>query len=189
MKAGRQLKIVGTLRDAAGQPIADAELQVLFRSSVSPERPIASVRTDPLGSYNFTTSATTSGYLRVALNATPQLLPATGEVSVAVPAQTTLIADKRRLLNGQAVTFTGRLHALPPPGVNKLVEVQVLLSGRWQTFRTLSTNAAGRWKARYRFRRTRGLVRYRFRARLPDEAGYPFDQGGSRAVEIRVRGR
>ena len=189
VKAGRQVNIAGRLTDAAGQPIADAELQVLFRSSVSPERPIASVRTDPQGSYSFTTAATTSGYMRVALNATPQLLPVTGEVSVAVPAETTLIADKRRLLNGQAVTFTGRLRTLPAPGVNKLVEVQVLLSGRWQTFRTLRTDAAGSWKARYRFRRTRGLVRYRFRARLPQEAGYPFDVGGSRAVEIRVRGR
>ena len=189
VKAGRQVNIAGKLTDAAGQPIADAELQVLFRSSVSPERPIASVRTDPQGSYSFSTAATTSGYTRVALNATPQLLPATGEVSVAVPAETTLIADKRKLLNGQAVTFTGRLRTLPAPGVNKLVEVQVLLSGRWQTFRTLRTDAAGSWRARYRFRRTRGLVRYRFRARLPQEAGYPFDVGGSRAVDIRVRGR
>ena len=76
---------------------------------------------------------------------------------MAVPAETTLIADKRRLLNGQAVTFSGRLRTFPLPAGNKLVEVQVLLSGRWQTFRTLAHRRRGRWSARYRFRRTRGV--------------------------------
>ena len=63
------------------------------------------------------------------------------------------------------------------------------LSGRWQTFRTMRTDAAGRWAIRYRFRRTRGVQRYRFRARLPREASYPFAAGGSRSLTVRVRGR
>jgi hypothetical protein len=127
--------------------------------------------------------------LRFVFSGAPTILPASDEVRVAVPAETSLQANRRRLLNGQAVSFSGRVRSLPLPPGNKLVEVQVLLSSRWQTFRTLRTDATGRWSARYRFRRTRGVVRYRFRARLPAEAGFPFEAGASRPVDLRVRGR
>ena len=44
-------------------------------------------------------------------------------------------------------------------------------------------------RSRYRFRRTRGVQHYRFRLRLPREAGYPFEPGTSRSLTVRVRGR
>jgi hypothetical protein len=71
----------------------------------------------------------------------------------------------------------------------KLVELQVRLSGRWQTFRTTRTNEAGRWAIRYRFKRTRGVQRFRFHAALPREANYPFAAGRSRSLTVQVRGR
>jgi hypothetical protein len=86
------------------------------------------------------------------------------------------------------VTFAGRLRTLPVPPAGKLVELQARLSDRWQTFRTTRTDQAGRWSIPYRFRRTRGLQRYHFRAKLPHEAGYPFTAGGSRRLTVRVRG-
>ena len=92
------------------------------------------------------------------------------------------------MLNGQAVSFSGRLRTLPVPPGGKLVELQVRLSGRWQTFRTTRTDPAGRWAIRYRFKRTRGVQRYRFRVGLPREAGYPFGAGASRSLTVRVRG-
>ena len=120
VRAGRQLKIVGALRDSAGQPIADAELQVLFRSSVSPEQPIALRPNRPAGQIQLH-DACNHKRLRCASPSTPRRTscPRPAEVSVAVPAETTLIADRRRLLNGQAVTFTGRLRTLPAPGVKQ----------------------------------------------------------------------
>jgi hypothetical protein len=42
---------------------------------------------------------------------------------------------------------------------------------------------------RYRFRRTYGVQRYRFRARLPAEGAYPFTTGVTRVVTVTVRGR
>ncbi len=116
------------------------------------------------------------------------LLPAQGEVSLLTSAASTLRASPRRLRNGQSVRFSGRLRALPAPPAGKLVELQVVLSGRWQTFRTTRTQADGSWAIRYRFRRTCGLLRYRFRARLPAEAGYAFQTGYTRALGVRVRG-
>ena len=117
------------------------------------------------------------------------VLPASAEVSLIVPAATTAHVRPRNLRNGHAVTFSGRLRGLPPPPSGKIVELQVRFPTGWQTFRTIRTDADGRWSARYRFSRTRGVVRYRFRARLPREAGYPFDTGVSRSVSVRVRGR
>ena len=46
----------------------------------------------------------------------------------------------------------------------------------------------GRWSYRYRFTATRGTVRYRFRARVPREAGFPYTSGASRRVPVTVRG-
>ena len=61
--------------------------------------------------------------------------------------------------------------------------------GEWHTFRT--TRAApsdGRWRYTYRFDGTHGTRRYRFRARIPRENGYPFSPGASRRVAVRVNG-
>ena len=68
------------------------------------------------------------------------------------------------------------------------MEMQVRLPGRWETFRTMRSNDAGQWSVRYRFRRTRGVQHYRFRARLPAEGNYPYTAGVSRVVVVRVRG-
>jgi hypothetical protein len=95
----------------------------------------------------------------------------------------------RNLRNGHSVTFSGRLRGLPVPPSGKLVELQVRFPTGWQTFKTIRTNSTGKWAARYRFTRTRGSVRYRFRARMPRETGYPFDTGVSHSVSVRVRGR
>ena len=100
-----------------------------------------------------------------------------------------MASSRRRLLNGQSVLFSGRLRALPPPPGGKLLELQVVVRGRWQTFRTTRTDASGRWRVRYRFHATAGLQRYRFRARLPAEAGYPYEAGVSPTRVVVVRGR
>ena len=84
--------------------------------------------------------------------------------------------------------FAGRVRTLPVPARGKLVELQVMLSGKFQTFRSAHTDQAGRWSLSYRFLRTRGLQRFRFRVKLPHESAYPFDDGGSRSVQLLVRG-
>ena len=78
---------------------------------------------------------------------------------------------------------TGRI---PPAG--KLIEVQVFVRGRWRTFATTRSARRGSWHYDYRFDGTRGVQRYRFRARIPQESGYPFATGRSRVTQVRVRG-
>jgi hypothetical protein len=185
----RQVKIAGQLRTRAGDAISGAEVEILERSAVSPEHPVATVRTDQRGRWVYLVRATATSVLRVVHPGTATTLPSQREVNLLVAATSTIKARPRRLVNGQAVTFGGVLQSRPIPAAGNLVELQVVLSGRWQTFQTVRSDARGAWRVRYRFRRSCGLARYRFRGRLPAEAGYPFEAGQTSAVAVRVRGR
>jgi hypothetical protein len=186
---GRDVQIGGRLENRDGRPLPDAEVQVLSRSATSPEQLVGVIRTDAQGNYSYGTKATSTRTLRFVYQGSPLTLPTASEVGLFVPAASTIRAKPRRVRNGQAVHFVGRLRSLPAPPAGKLVELQVVLSGRWQTFRTTLTDGEGHWRVPYRFRRTCGLTRYRFRARLPAETGYPFETGLTRPVEVKVRGR
>ncbi|HEY6778482.1 MAG TPA: hypothetical protein VI122_18390 [Thermoleophilaceae bacterium] len=186
---GRQVTIGGRLENRDGQPLPDAEVQILSRSATSPEQLVGALRTDAQGSFTYVTPASSTRTLRFVYHGTPLTLPTASEVSLFVPAASSIRARPRHVRNGQAVHFVGRLRSLPPPATGKLIELQVVLSGQWQTFRTTLTDAQGGWRVPYRFRRTCGVTRYRFRARLPAEAGYPFETGLTRPIRIKVRGR
>jgi hypothetical protein len=181
--------IGGRLENRDGQPLPDAELRVLSRSATSPEQVVGGVRTNAQGNFTYVTTASSTRTLRFVYQGNPLTLPTASEVSLFVPAASTIRARPRRVRNGQIVHFIGRLRSLPPPAAGKLIELQVVLSGQWQTFRTTLTDPQGGWRVPYRFRRTCGVTRYRFRARLPAEAGYPFETGLTRPVRIKVRGR
>jgi hypothetical protein len=186
---GERMTVGGRLENKDGQPIPNAELQVFSRSGIAPEQLVGVIRTDGEGRYSYLARASSTHTLRFVYQGTALILPAQGEVTVLVRAASTIRARPRRLLNGQVTRFVGRLRSLPAPAAGKLIELQVVLSGRWQTFRTTRTAPDGTWRVRYRFRRSCGLTRYRFRARLPAEAGYTFETGRTRTVGVRVRGR
>ncbi|MBD0280998.1 MAG: hypothetical protein ICV69_02205 [Thermoleophilaceae bacterium] len=184
---GDQVRIGGRLESSDRQPIAGAEVLVL-RRGVGAEQLAQVLTTDAQGAYAYTAQANASHTLRFVFQGTPLMLPAESEVVLSVPATSTIEAQPRRLRNGGMVRFGGRVGSLPTPPAGKLVELQVVLSGEWQTFRTTYTDSAGAWRVPYRFRRTCGVTRYRFRARIPAEAGYPFETGYTRAVRVVVRG-
>lgn len=189
VRFGGELQIKGRLASRDGQGIPNAEMQLLSRSDASAEQLVGTVQTDAAGDFAYTAAGSTSRVLRFAYGGSALILPTQGEVRLRVPATSTLRASRTRLLNGQSVSFLGRVRTLPVPAGGKLVELQVLLSGRWQTFRTGRTDEAGRWRLTYRFARTRTNQRFRFRLRLPREAGYPYANGGSRSLDVFVRGR
>jgi hypothetical protein len=68
------------------------------------------------------------------------------------------------------------------------VELQARMKGYWQTFRTTNTDNAGRWVIPYRFKHVTRVAWIRLRVRLRREAGYPFETGRSRSVQVLVRG-
>ena len=188
-RAGGRLAVTGRLTGPGGRGIPGVAVQVLATTPVSSEALIATVQTDATGTYRYAATAATSATLRLAFPGSAGLLPAQDQVAVIVPAASSLRVRPRRVLNGQSVTFRGRVGTLPVPAAGKLVELQAFVSGRWQTFSTARTDATGQFRIGYRFQRTRGTQRYRFRARIPAEAGYAFATGASRRVSVLVKGR
>ena len=185
---GESAQIAGRLVDPAGAGVAGAEVQVYATTPVGPEQLIATVVTDVEGRYGYAAAGSTNRTLRLVYAGSATVLPSEGQLAMTVPAATELQVSRTRLRNGQAVTFSGPVRSLPTPPGGKLIEMQVKLPGRWETFRTIRSDDAGQWSVRYRFRRTRGVQQYRFRARLPAEGSYPFVAGVSRVATVRVRG-
>lgn len=186
---GRKVELRGRLTNQDGQGIAGAEVQVMSHWGSQPDQLVAVLHTDANGRYTYTAAGSSSRTLRFVYAGSALILPAERDVKLRVPAFSSLRVSRASVLNGQSVTFGGRVRTLLIPQGGKLVELQVRLSGRWQTFRTVRTDPAGRWAIRYRFERTRGVQHYTFRAELPGEAGYPFEDGHSQSLTVRVRGQ
>lgn len=186
---GRTVRLAGRLTNRDGHPIGGASILVYSHAPPAGEQLVATVATDARGRFAYTAKATSTRTLRFVHPGSPTILPAQDTVGIVTRGASSLKVNKRRTLNGGSVVFGGQVPGRPLPDAGKLVEIQVLLSKGWQTFRTPRTDAAGRWSQRYRFQNTCGLERFRFRARVPAEAGHPFATGASRTVSVRVRGR
>ena len=189
-RLGRAVAITGRLLTRDGRALADSPVYVFSTGADGVQRFAGTATTDAAGRYRYMVRASANQRLRLFYLGSSSVRPAIRAVDLEVPARTRFGASDRRLVNGQSTTFRGKL-AVPPTGIaaGKLVELQTKLSGRWQTFRTIRTDAQGRWGSTYKFRRTRGLIRYRFRARLPREAAYPYGTGISKSIRVTVRGR
>jgi len=89
---------------------------------------------------------------------------------------------------GDRLHFSGRL---PGPACSeRVVKVQARIGRRrWQVFRTDRADERCAFRARYKLRATRNARRYRFRALVPEQAGYPYVAGHSRTARVKVRRR
>lgn len=184
-----RVKIAGRLADNDGRAIAGASVQLVTSTREGGERVVETLSTNADGRFS---TAATGGHtrtLRLVYRGSLQALPVQQALKLRVPAATSVRASRYRLRNGQSVTFRGQVQGMPMPAGGKLVEIQVRFTDRWQTFRTTRSDVFGRWSSRYRFQRTTGVQNYRFRIRLPEEAGFPFETSVSRTLAIRVSGR
>jgi hypothetical protein len=112
---------------------------------------------------------------------------ASDQLTMRVRARLTLKVDRHRLRNGQRLIFTGRvLGALPAEGL--AVTLQARVGRHYRSFHQLraSSRTDGRIRTAYRFERTIGPVRYRFRLKVVRQAGLPFQGGASPVVSVSV---
>jgi hypothetical protein len=189
-KYNRMVLVRGVLVDGTGDRIANAQVDYSAQSTMPRARVqnLGSVRTDSSGTFNLTV-ATKLGSRKLRFAYSPQLggtPAASAEAQLDVIPPVALKVGPKHVRNGKAVTFRGRMGAGPIPRKGKLVNLQVRLYGHWHTFATVRTSRSGRFKYRYRFRRTYGYVVYRFRARSRYEAAYPFVAGSSHTVRVAV---
>ncbi len=187
---GRTIPIRGRLTSPGGNPLAGRDVQVFEQTHLAFARwrLIATLTTRRNGRFKFKALRGPSRTLRFRFPGSDTVQGRTSDVHLGVRAATTIRASRRKVVNGEYVTFSGRLRGqLPASG--KLIELQARGRGHWLTFRTVRVDAdTGRWSYAYRFSATRGTVSYRFRARVPKEAGFPYEAGVSRRVRVTVRG-
>jgi hypothetical protein len=87
--------------------------------------------------------------------------------------------------NRHFARFSG---AVPGPHNDNVVVVLQVKSGNgWRAFRRYRTRAGGRFLMRYRFTRTTTPTEYVMRAQVRAQSGYPYLQGNSRSLALRVK--
>ena len=186
---GHHVRFAGTVVDRAGNPVAGAPIQVYSRPPEGEEALVDTLTTGANGHFAYAIDAHASQALRFAYPGTSTRLPAEDKVSLLVSGRSTFSVNRPRVLNGQSVVFSGRVQGRPLPAAGKLIELQVRLSEEWSTFRTIRSKSDGSWRISYPFKRTCGKQHFRFRARLPGEAGYPLEPGHSPVLAVTVKGQ
>jgi hypothetical protein len=188
---GRTIPLHGRLTSPGGNPLPDRDVEVYERVNLSssPWRRIATIRTSRTGTFVFRALQGPSRLVRFRYPGTATIRGIMSEVELRVKAATSMRSSRRSVVNGEEVTFRGRLRGGPFPATSKLIQLQAFARGHWLTFATPRANShTGLWSLRYRFAATRGRVRYRFRARVPKEASYPYESGVSKRVAVTVQG-
>jgi hypothetical protein len=189
-KFGRIIRVRGELTNDRGTPISDAQVgySALATRPGSRRQDLGSLRTDRNGEFMLTV-ATKLGSRQLRFAYSPRLggpVAVTTDARLDVLAPLSLKVGPKRVRNKHRVTFSGKLAAGPIPRKGKLVNLQVLVDGRWHTFATVRSSKSGKFRYGYRFKRTYGHVTYRFRALSRYEAAYPFVAGHSKTVRVRV---
>ncbi|MBS1862726.1 MAG: carboxypeptidase regulatory-like domain-containing protein [Actinobacteria bacterium] len=192
---GAAATVRGRLTDAHGAGVGGRPIAIVARPTAAVGRPPERRRvvTEPDGRFELRLAPGTSRRAVVAFHGGGGFAPAPRRsLALRVRAGVTLAAMPRSLRTGEAVTLEGRVDpgAARIPKRGKVVAIQYLerASGRWRPALDARTDAKGRFRARYRFRYVSGEARIRLRATAVPEAGWPYAEGSSPPLLLRVRG-
>ncbi len=188
VRYGSRATLRGVLRDPAGNPLPNAVVDVILTTERrnSRLRKVASRTTDANGRFEYKTTPGPSRLVRFAYgrNLSDSTYTFTHDVMVKTKAGLTLHTNRSHLRNGQSVRFHGTIRGNKQ---RKVLEVQVRKPGGWDTIASVRSDSTGRWSWRYRFKRTYAPTRYKFRARVRTESGFPYATGHSRTRSVTVR--
>jgi hypothetical protein len=177
----------GSLTTAEGSPVAGATLciQESVLNSFHRVRGHQSVTTDAKGHYKYEVRGGPSREILIGYRHDAAQIDQS--VDYLAHARPQIKASRLKVHNGERVGLSGTV-----PGPNKNERVVVLQasapgSGRWLTFRKAITDKNGNWVSGYRFDHTTIATTYLIRALLPPQANYPYQEGASPPVRIRVK--
>jgi hypothetical protein len=167
------------------------DLQVRPRMLVSAWKTMGTARTDTKGQVDFHLPKSPSLEVRLVFQQTDGLAASqSASLGTSVSARSTIKASVRRVRNGGAVRFSGKLAGGYLPKRGREVELQGYnpAKRRWIPIRTagLKADKSGRWRASYRFTATHRTTTYAFRLRVPTRPDYPFAAGYSKIVKVTV---
>lgn len=188
---GQRLTVGGMLISASGAPLAaqQVELVEVFGEGAAATRRSRQLTTAADGSFLARLAPGPSRHLEFAFAGGRTMSGAQAKpVALAVRAGVRMRASAASAkVGGRPLVFSGLLEdaaSIPPNG--KSVELQFRLPGLpWSEFRTVRTNAEGRFRYPYRFSDddSRG-ARFQFRAFVPAEGGWPYEPAASRPLLV-----
>jgi hypothetical protein len=186
---GNRASVIGTLRDAAHEPIEGATVCVSTRDRLggAAEIDVEEVETNKKGRAKVRLPKGPSRAVKLTYWADEEQVEMR-TVDLNVRARPKLkVLSKRKLSDGGKARFRVRLGG-PYRGKRK-VAVQALAPAGWLDFPGCvgKTNRKGAFRCSYRFREQSGSVKYQFRALAPRQSGYPYLQGRSRSEKVVVR--
>jgi hypothetical protein len=193
---GRGVRFGGSLRTTAGAPVAGLEIAVteIFAGASEPSRRTTVTRTRGDGGFGVRLAPGTSREVIATFAGDRTLTRASSQSArLEVPASVWLRASKTvARIGGAPVTFSGKV-AHAGTGARAVAGLPVELQfrfrgGKWSEFRTIETDARGRFRYAYRFSDddSRG-VRFQFRAYVKGREGWPYEPSASRPVIVTGR--
>jgi hypothetical protein len=188
VRSNRPALVEGRVRGAEGEPVQGATVCALTRVALegAPVVRAITASTNDAGRYRLAVPRGASRRV-FAHHVTGSKVIARHGLTLRSRVRPTLgVSPTRGLSNGDSLRFAGKL---PGPACSRrVVKVQARVHGRWQVFRTDRTNARCRFASGYRLRATTDGTRYRFRALVPPQDGFPYERGHSRSATVAVTG-
>jgi hypothetical protein len=192
---GRGTWLGGRLASASGSPVARVPVRVVetFADGAGLRQRTTMVETDSNGAFLAGLASGPSRSVEVSFDGNKTLAHAVGRaVHLKVLAGVSLRASSASaVVGGAPVVFSGRVShrgaSIPMGG--RPVQLEFRLPGSpWTEFRTVQTDAGGRFHFPYRFSDddSRG-IRFQFRAGAPTEGNWPYEAGTSRPVAVTGR--
>lgn len=183
VQQGQGASLTGSLRGASGAPVAGAALCIFSRVTTDPGRDFLGVAfTDAAGNYRFAFPAGPSREASVLYRAGQRRLGAAAVLQTVV--HPTLRAKSTVVRNGDVAHLEGEIPG--PHNDEVVVVVQVRQGNGWLAFRRYTTRGGGHFGADYQFHRTTKPTTYEMRAQVRETTGYPYLQGESDPIELRV---
>jgi hypothetical protein len=191
---GRSVRLSGRLTTGIRSPLSGMPVRIVehFAAGRGPAVRVSNIKTGPGGVFAVRLAPGPSREITASFAGSPTLSrsasrPLQLEVRSAVRLRASSgVAD----VGGAPLVFAGRVQppeAIPEEG--KSVQLQFRLAGLpWSEFRTVQTDARGRFRYAYRFSDddSRG-ARFQFRAYAPAQDDWPYEPAGSRPVIVQGR--
>jgi hypothetical protein len=189
---GRGVWFGGRLLTGRRTPLAGAAVRVIesFAAGASPRQRVTTVRSEGNGRFGLRLAPGPSRQVSAQAMATATNRSASSQpLEISVHSRIALrVSASVAHIGGRPIVLRGRIaHAgssLPADG--KVVQLQFRLPGLpWREFRTVHSDASGRFRYAYRFSDddSRG-ARFQFRAYAPAQAGWPFEPAGSLPITV-----